>query len=36
MKKIILYLPGLALALLIAFIAQSIENILPIHIIGVK
>lgn len=34
MKKIISYLPGLALALLIAFIAQFIENILPSHIIG--
>ena len=34
MKKIISYLPGLALALLIAFAAQFIENILPMHVIG--
>lgn len=34
MKKIILYLPGLALALLVAFVAQFIEKILPIHVIG--
>lgn len=34
MKNIISYLPGLALALLIAFVAQFIENILPSHIIG--
>ena len=34
MKKIISYLPGLALALLIAFVAQFIENILPMHVIG--
>lgn len=34
MKKIISYLPGLALVLLIAFAAQFIENILPMHVIG--
>ena len=34
MKKIISYLPGLILALVIAYIAQFIENILPQHVIG--
>lgn len=34
MKKIFSYLPGMALALVIAFTAQFIENILPVHIIG--
>lgn len=34
MKKIISYLPGLTLALVIAYIAQFIENILPQHVIG--
>lgn len=34
MKKIISYLPGLTLALVIAYIAQVIENILPQHVIG--
>ncbi len=34
MKKIISYLPGLTLALIIAYIAQAIENILPQHVIG--
>ncbi|WP_311537108.1 putative sulfate exporter family transporter [uncultured Anaerococcus sp.] len=34
MKKILLYLPGIGLALLIAFISQFLENLLPIHIIG--
>ena len=34
MKKIFSYLPGIVLALVIAFAAQFIENILPVHIIG--
>ncbi len=34
MKKIFSYLPGMALALVIAFTAQFIENILPVHVIG--
>lgn len=34
MKKIFSYFPGMALALVIAFAAQFIENILPLHIIG--
>ena len=34
MKKIFSYLPGVALALVIAFTAQFIENILPVHVIG--
>lgn len=34
MKKIFSYLPGMVLALVIAFAAQFIENILPVHIIG--
>ena len=34
MKKIFIYFPGMVLALVIAFTAQFIENILPVHIIG--
>ena len=34
MKKIFSYLPGIILALVIAFTAQFIENIMPVHIIG--
>lgn len=34
MKKIHTIVPGLALAILIAFISKIIENALPIHLIG--
>lgn len=34
MKKIFSYLPGMVFALVIAIVAQFIENILPVHIIG--
>lgn len=34
MRKFFSYLPGMVLALAIAFAAQFIENILPVHIIG--
>lgn len=34
LKKFTTILPGFAIAILIAFIAQTIENALPIHLIG--
>ncbi|GAA4056845.1 YeiH family protein [Amphibacillus indicireducens] len=34
MRKILAYIPGLLLALIIAFFARSIESTLPFHIIG--
>lgn len=34
MKKVLTYLPGIFIALLIAFIARSVESLLPIPLIG--
>lgn len=34
MKKIISILPGVSIAIVIAFVAQFIEGILPVHLIG--
>lgn len=34
MKKILKYIPGFVLSLLIAYVAKTIENLLPIHLIG--
>ena len=34
LKKIGEIIPGLALSMLIAFVAKTIEGLLPIHVIG--